>query len=446
TWARQLRDEALVGYIDRMPGVVREPLDASAEAASDRPRLSYADAAACTLEACEVLAGLHAGGFSGDRHDPISFAPEHLRVVAHGPEWHIAWQLPGYARPGPLPPMTDADIDDIFADGDEDGSPIVRDLRGLYGLFTDLCDGAATPDDRVQVAALATLAQFGQRVGGASPFVSVGLLAQLLAPLAPPRSTARARGIRFVNDLPPVRLDWDAVIAEGEAILADPSRPRYLMWRGRDLAVDGWIELPLAAAYHQRASRAFAQADLAPALRDSERAAALDDHAPYHTTRAIVLDALGRTAESRAAIALATSGARSPGPSAQELARFLATRGLFALHDGAGDHGLADLRRACELHPAATYFHGLAAALAAAGDSEAAVAAERRAVVVARGPDETHHRWALVARLYALGRVDEARAQAETAVRQWPRQHGRFLRYFGEPPTWREEDDFPFHD
>ncbi len=453
TWARHLRDEALIGHIGRMQGVVYvahagvTPEELPEEPS---PPLPLAAAAACAIEACEVLAGLHAGGFASAQGDPISFSSLHLQAVAHGPAWHIAWRIPARTpTPASLPQITDADLAELLGDA-SDINPVARDLQDLLRWFTALCgdalaDRSAPPDER---AAIDALRRFAGNDPDTSMYACAAFLARLFVPLvsAPDSWAARVAAIPVVHTLPPVSLDWDAVIAEGEAILADPSRPDHLLWRGRDVPVAGWIELPLASAYHQRAARAFAQGELAAALRDSERAAALDDYFAYHTTRAIVLDALGQTAESRAVMAAAwpPPGRYYEGQDVigGERARTRATLGLFALHDGTGDHGVAHLRRACELRPIAPYFHGLAAALAAAGHPEGALAAERLAVE--KGPYETRHRWALVARLHALGRVAEARAHAETAVREWPRDHERFLRYFGEPPASCEEDDFPF--
>ncbi len=405
-------------------------------APGEHPRLSLAAAAACALEACELLAHLHARGFASGL-DLISFTPANLRVFTDGREWHVAWRIPG-GESEDLRPITDDDIDALFSDEKDDASLVGCDIRRLFQWFEALCSGAARPAAPEGVAALTALTQFGSREAGVGPFASVASFAGLLVPLVddPSPWAARVATLPRVRSLPHVRLDWDAVIAEGEGMLAGPASAT-LLWRGRDLPRDGWVELPLAAAYHQRACRSFARNDLAAALRDVDRAVAIDDFFSYRTTRAIILDGLGRVAEARVAL---DRRSREPEPPRlidwdqetmdREDARAHATRGVFALHDGAPDLAAAELRRACELQPIAAYIHAFATALHAAGDRSGAAEADARAVALA--PDEPRYRWALAVRLHELGRGDEARTHAEQALLADPeRYRDRFARRFG---------------
>ncbi|MFO0757816.1 MAG: hypothetical protein U0359_15075 [Byssovorax sp.] len=110
---------------------------------------------------------------------------------------------------------------------------------------------------------------------------------------------------------------WDRIIHEGEARLPGATERAF-------------ISLPLGVAYHQRASRSFAQGDLAAALRDVDRAIALDPLLlPHHTTRTVLLDGLGRRAEAYGEIDgfLSLVGARE--------------RVLIAVHDWERFHGTA---------------------------------------------------------------------------------------------------------
>jgi Flp pilus assembly protein TadD len=251
----------------------------------------------------------------------------------------------------------------------------------------------------------------------------VAALARLFLLLAgAPNLEDRVARMPAISTLPPRALDWDAIIAEGEALLAVPEdQRRYL----------GDIGCPLADAYHQRAIAAWSRGDGAGALRDADRAVALDPrYLPYTNTRAVLLDAVGRSDEARAALddAIARFLMRKPKvrddrpffpTSPAEHARAHATRGLAALREGAIAEAEIDLRRAVRLRPeSALYAHALGAALYAAGDIEGAAEAEARSVEL--DPANTRYRWALVGSLRALGRGREAQEHASMIVQQEP--------------------------
>jgi tetratricopeptide (TPR) repeat protein len=282
---------------------------------------------------------------------------------------------------------------------------------------------------------------------------------------------ARERRIAGINpagrSTPGAKLDWDAIILVHEAQLEATS------------ATDEdrrFITLPLATAYHQRASRSSARGDALAGLGDIDRAIEIDPFfMPYRTTRAVLLDALGRLtdayreidavlvfleanrqwhaailawekshiqgAEMREGKALARADARrslpelanasddevdglfdfeirSDPPSPQELARAHATRGLVALRQGNHAQAELDLRRAMELSPDAFHAHSLGAALYARGDIAGAAHVEERSVELA--PSNPRYRWALALSLRKLGRPNDAREHAERILQLGP--------------------------
>jgi Flp pilus assembly protein TadD len=390
-------------------------------------------AAACVFAACEVLAHLHALG-AATRTAETSFMPIDLRV--DGAHARIAWFIPGIT--GSEKP-SEGDLHEWYEY--RDLAPIAADLRGLVRLFFQLCPGVfveplASDPQRV---ALETLRELHEGRLSSSACTSVAGLARLIAELAPGDWTARIVALPVVDTLPPRRLDYDGVIADGEAELAfepiDHVNEVALDWDFQGREGDEYIAVPLATAYHQRACGSFARGDLSAALADVERARQLDDFPPYRTTLAAVLDALNRGSEARAVIAAALAEWRScrqgDPPSEVERARAHAMRGAFALRDGDLALAESDLRRAFRLDPTATHAHHLGAALYARGNLIGARAAESRSVELA--PDNPRYRWALAVTLHELGRVNEARAHAREAVARDPAYRERLLRRFGRP-------------
>ncbi|MCY1054538.1 tetratricopeptide repeat protein [Nannocystis sp. SCPEA4] len=412
------------------PGVVfREPPPPG------RPQLSPAEAAACALAACEVLSGLHAIGCGGEyprRRDgsvafdmpmPIDFGPHNLRLTRESGEWRIAWLVPSHC-------------DLAFIDEpkyDYDSPPIARDLARLAGFYLALVPPA--PGQPAVVDALRRLAD------GEPICHSVAELARLLLALVPDRDAwaPRVAALPVIDVLPAPVLDWDRVIAAGEEKLPT------LVPRQHD-----YVAQPLAVAYHRRASDRAALAP-ADASRDVDRALELDPIAPYHITRAVLLDRLGRRADARAAVDLVLAEPDASATPAdddydaihlvdrrafvlddRERARAHATRGAIALRDGDLDRAEHDLRRALALDPTAAHAHALAAVLYACGDIDAAASLEARAVELE--PTNARYHWDLAVSLHRLGRREEALVHARRADELEPRDptcRARQVRLFG---------------
>jgi hypothetical protein len=338
TVARRVQALALPGTVPVLhpgPGIVFAAPPGDVE----RPRLLLEQAAACAIEACEVAAWLHAAGIDGW----LAFDPVHLRVVLEDGQWHARWLVPGLevlAGSGPDSPGDDRREERRL-------SPVQRAARKMARFLGSLCP-------HPEAAKLA-----------ATPAADMASLARQLLAFTPSRPdlARRVEALPVVRKLPPRRHEWDWIIDDGEALLAHETHHRE------------YITLPLAAAYHQRASRSFGAGDRGAALRDVDRALALDPYLPYRTTRAVVLDALGRTEESRREIALAVDAVHKAeesrrakarqrrsglsfgmfgqelAPADAELARALVVHVMFALRDGAPEPLEPHLRRALELHP-----------------------------------------------------------------------------------------------
>jgi tetratricopeptide (TPR) repeat protein len=145
-----------------------------------------------------------------------------------------------------------------------------------------------------------------------------------------------------------VRRDWDRLIELGEAELAS-----------RAHANAAFVQLPLAAAFHQRACIAYAARDLTAALRDVRRAISLDPWIRYFVTRGVVRDAMGDRVGARTDYDRALTGPRihrSPDAGLGRLeawldgskhafdgARALYARGVARLKAGKVDEACGDL-------------------------------------------------------------------------------------------------------
>jgi tetratricopeptide (TPR) repeat protein len=389
-----------------------------------RGAFTVEEAAELAIQACEAAASLHAAGVRD-----LCFGEFHLRVTGTRGSYTIAWLVPGAHE---IELLERAGRAAAHVAGKRPPAPVAAVVWGLADFFLSLLpDGAPA-----RSAALAPIVAMVTRA--ASLPADVAALAHVLLPLAPrlPPLAASVTAMPSVPTLPQLPLEWDAIIAEGEALLAaDPYSREY-------------YELPLASAYHQRASRTWAAGQPAAAVADADRAAVLDGaFLPYAVTRAVLLDALGRRAEARGVLDTALAAPRTPTrhrnpwerddrPSAAARARAYGTRGMIALHEGDLVRAEADLRRALALCPAsdhevALYAHALGAALYAKGDIDGAVAAEESSVRFQ--PDNARYRWALVGSLRKLGRYGKAREHAETILaRESDAVHcERFTRLFG---------------
>ncbi|MDI3291385.1 hypothetical protein [Polyangium sp. 15x6] len=331
------------------------------------PSLGIEAAAACALQACEVAARLHARGCG-----PLVFGPSHLRLVEQDGHWQIRWLVPGIEDLDlyeALELAKDHDREHRHPRWDWGIDPIQHDLWQIAWFFFSLLavDRSAgetlDPAPREAFRTLLGMLDGGPEAAGVKDAASLAGVFAVLARVP----SARVQGLPVVRALPRLYPDWDVVIADGEALWKSDSLPRG----HRD-----YVRLPLAVAYHQRASRAWARGEHGAALADVDRALEIDDHAPYHTTRAVLLDAQNRRDEARAAIAMAFTmdaeakerGFRTPDEQAAwekakdvERARAHLTRGMFALRAGSLDEAEADLRRAEELAPNALSTRALAA-------------------------------------------------------------------------------------
>jgi tetratricopeptide (TPR) repeat protein len=236
--------------------------------------------------------------------------------------------------------------------------------------------------------------------------------------------------------------DWDRIIGDLEAERLARLGERF-------------VTLELALAYHHRACRHFSVRAVEAALRDVDHAVALDPwFLRYHTTRAIVLGALGRVAEAFDAVdafltlrralehrpadprggdereeAVRAAARRvSPGPRdplddlrrsnrggvppgrveerRDDEGRAHATRSVLALQLGQLDLAESDARRAFDLDGSASNAHRLGAVLYARGDIEGAAEVEARSVFLV--PGKARYRFALAMSLRKLGRLEDA--------------------------------------
>jgi tetratricopeptide (TPR) repeat protein len=388
------------------PGIVRPEL----RAGLPRGAFTVTEAAALGLQACEAAASLHAAGVGA-----LFFDVDNLRIISAPGGYRIAWLVPGVAEleqiESPPRPRT--------------GQPILDAVGGITSFFRSLLREGSQP------LLLLEAWQCGD----------VAALARLLLPLAAPSPALEAvvENMPVVRELPPLPLDWDTVIAEGEELL--PVTHQY----DRE-----YVALPLAAAYHQRSNRTAAAGDPAEALKDAERAVALDPILSHATTRAVLVDRLGRHAEAREALdrALAVPPVSREVPfrfaetpadratAARAKARALGARGMIALRLGDPSAAEPDLRAALDGDlpdpEVALYAHGLGAARYSRGDFAGAAEAEIRSVTLA--PENARYRWALVGNLRKLGRHREAREHAEAILAREPdvaEHRARRARLFG---------------
>lgn len=416
TVAQRVMQAAIPGVVPvlhALPGVVY----AHPPPVRPRPRLALAAAAACTLAVCELAARLAAIGVT-----EMAYGPRNLRLTPQPNEsWAPAWVVPS------IPAFVAFDAFDAGED-----APRV----GLSGFFFSLL----APEDAATLADLAGLDE------------PAALARELLAHVDRPEAwRRRVLALAALPLAPAVELDDEAVVREGERVLAELSRPRVRR-RGRGILGTMrarhddyrkvWdaehVGFPLAVAYHRRAARALARGDQAAAVQAIDRAVALDGHARNRISRAVILDAMGRTTEARLEIeaAFAAEGLGAPlrydftrdrPVPDHERARAHATRGAIALRQGDLASAEHDLRRALELHETAAHAHALGAVLFGRGDIAAAASVEARSVELA--PDVPRYRWALIVSLHRLGRADEAGEHMQLILRKAP-----------DDPTWRARD------
>jgi tetratricopeptide (TPR) repeat protein len=430
-WGEDVRREAVartvmalglpvcVPVLHAGPGVVY----AEPAAAGRWPSLSVAQAAECTLAVCEAVAHLHAAGCG----EELQFGPGNLRICGDG---RVAWVVPGVStlatvdehRLGQREALEEElartfgrkrVTDDWYLD------PVRRALWSLTGVFFGLTSVQAAARAGAPAKTLATV--FQKKTTTAEVTDVAGLGRVLLALVEDPAGWAeRVARLPAVPVVPRLRYDWDAIVADGEALMATPPEDRFVARHPE------YVTVPLAAAYHQRASRIFNNSgDAAGALGDARLAVKWDATASHRTTRAVILEATGELAAARAEIdaAFATAPLTAPGEEEYryvepleppELARAFAARGSIALRERAFAQAEEDLRRAWELDRRAEHAIAFAAALYSRGHVQAAAELEAEAALLA--PAEPRHRWALLLSLIRLRRFAEARAQAEVLI------------------------------
>lgn len=336
TNAKRIQSLSLPGTVPILH-VGRGVVFAEPPTAVPRPKLPVKRAAKHALDAAAITARLHAEGIGR-----LAFGPSNLRLI----DEQMHWLLPGIVELDLLDalqatPPRERKLVDSEARWRYDIDPIQSDLWQLYFFFFSLVE-----DD--QTAVPSTITRLRNEGPKAAGIRDVAALASLFAAIAHIPQTS-IDGLPVVRTLPRVYPDWDEVIADGEDLL-----------KLKDHYADS-IQLPLAVAYHQRASRSWARGDLDAALVDTDRAISHDAHAPYYTTKAILLNALNRSAEARAAIADAFEHFAKPKPhyswdgkpqdNSKDMSRTHLMRGILSWHDGQLDEAKADLQRACELHP-----------------------------------------------------------------------------------------------
>lgn len=420
-----------------------------------RPRLDLADAADCVLQACEVLAHMHALGL------------EHLewwelRLTRHDDGWRIAWPIPRWSTPmtftvhggsdssgSPEPLLSDCDFAALFSRPQIPDTPLSAALRTLAtrlmrpvppkfpvsGITPRPTEPSLRPLKEFFIGLLGPGSTSAAKLpDGLDAARDVVAFARLVAPLvATPAAWARRiDALPVVRSLPRRRRDLDALVDHHEARIAQSAEKQ--------------VALDTAGALHQRACHAFAGGAAPVALADAERAVRLDPCVDYRVTRAVILDHVGRGAEARTEIAatikhastrtlLAAGEETFENPdkvvSRRELGRALTTAGLFMLHDD--DVVLAEraLRLALTVRPTAAAAHALGSALYRQGNT--AGAAEFESLSVERAPNDPRYRWALVISLVRLGRLAEAREHADIVLRQDQRYRERCDRLFAAP-------------
>jgi Flp pilus assembly protein TadD len=425
-----VRSQLLARVVHAGPGVVFAAPPPAAPRRDLRDRSTEA-AAELTVQACEVAAALHAAGVAR-----LPFSDRNPRIALAQGEPFVHWIVPArdMGRPLFVLPgsqgrfLTEQQVEmaALLAD------PVRHDLWGLVHFFFVL---HPAPDERAPGALGALVAML--RAPSCLPS-DVRSLAHLVAltSAASGELVARADAIPAIRSVPPLGIDWDAVIAEGEALLArheEETRPKRSGTAIVRPFKDGRLQTMLADAYHQRACGAFQDGDRAAALRDAQRAVALEgEWLPYQTTCAVILDGLGRTREARRLLGGGHPRGEPERSRTPEDARFYATRGLVCLRLRRFKEAVRDLDLAFDVAPTAFHAHALGAARYALGDIAGAAEVEARSVELE--PANARYRWALVISLHKLGRDAEARTHAEEILAREPKNtahRDRFARLFG---------------
>ncbi len=414
----------------------------SIEGARPDAPLPVAHAVECLLQLCDVLSRAHAAGWVGlavDLHD--------VRVFGEGDAWRVSVVIPHLPARGRFSHRYWTHR-----------SPVRNDLCTAALLLRDLVVGhvpeplsmwghghaylreeiPSLGDDRMR----ARLVELFDHENHAPSINCAASLAEAVLPLARDPAAWRARIVAMPRRTPTaMRRNWDRLIELSEAELTE--RPG-----------DGYVVLPLAAAWHQRACVAFARGDLTAALADLDRCLALDRWCRYLVTRGSIREAGGDLRGALEDFTEAVDSVRLHGPwnldddlnlpashwlsadgfsagAFEDGARALYARGVTRYRLGDLDGAHQDLTDAAS--DAYDLSHGDGSArFAFATLIDRALVTVLRARIAAGHEDD---RPPLVEALRALGRNDEALAEARLALVSRPddeRLRKRYRKRFGD--------------
>ncbi len=246
-----------------------------------------------------------------------------------------------------------------------------------------------------------------------------------------PNRLARARAIPAVTALPPLGIDWDTVIAEGDSLLA---------------AGDRGVAEPLADACHQRASRAWAAGGSAPPRSPTRNAPSRSTATGPRTGPPAPSSCWGWVVPARRSACSTAPSKNPPRPAANALGRprrisvcrsptpaSTPPGGLAAL--ALGEHAEAVRRLEMAVRDGCrARLMRMPSAPRGTPWGDVAGAAESELRSVALEPGNARYRWALVTSLRQLGRDAEARLHAEEILTGEPASTAhreRFARLFG---------------
>ncbi len=288
------------------------PLDGS------RPNdpVSVRDAVTCALQVCDALSRLHAVGWLG-----LDVDLHNVRVTREDGAWRASLVVPH------LPAKTRFSYAWLWQ---WHRDSVLRDLASVAALVRDLVTGyvpkpfvmwgsmgmyerlpwSSLGDARVDAALRALIERPDPEAPWSEPPASVprdaASLAELLAPLSRDPAWWTERTATMPRARPSeMRRDWDRLIALGEEELSQRQG-------------DGYVILPLARAYHQRACAAFERGDLDAAERDLARCLVLDPWCRYLVTRGALREARGDLRGALASYDEAVSSMRIHGPWLEE--------------------------------------------------------------------------------------------------------------------------------
>jgi tetratricopeptide (TPR) repeat protein len=388
------------------------------------------------------LARLHAAGWTGLRTDAYN-----LRVSRQDAVWRLTIVVPHL--PTPLRRRAVASW--------MQRSSVRSDLRAAAWFFHDLVTGRVPGDVLSERALFEKIRNKAPLLPALGDTSAQAVLTRLLADETSDDLPADAASLAE-SVLPVVadRESWAARVASlprvGTVVTRrDYSRMIELAEAERSTSAypdNPQLRLALAAARHQRACAAYAERDFKSALRDLNKAIALDPWTRYLVTRGVVREAVGDRPGARADYDRAVTEARASGrpwaedpiaawedfeEGAFEGARALYARGVARLKAMDIDGACADLDEALAV-TLALRKDGSNGLRVPAGEDlaslESLLLRARLPALAARirgGGGDVTTWWVRVSSLHALGRLDEARAEGK-----------RMLELFADDPRCEE--------